>query len=66
MKIFWLLQCENASSAPVRMVKDELIHEENIANFNISKDLIKEVKLSYTKYKADRKERKVLLEAQQS
>ena len=48
------------------MVKDELIHEENIANFNISKDLIKEVKLSYTKYKADRKERKVLLEAQQS
>ena len=50
----------------LRMVKDELNCVGSVTKFNIDKELIKEVKLSYSKYEADWKTRKALIEAQEA
>ena len=47
------------------IVKDELNRVESVTKFNSDKELIKEVKLSYSKYEADRKAREALIEAQE-
>ena len=47
----------------LRIVKDELNCVVSVTKFNINKELIKEVKLSYSKYEADQKARKALIEA---
>ena len=49
----------------LRTVKDEINRVGSVIKFEIDKELIKEVKLSYIKYEADRKERKALIEAQE-
>ena len=50
----------------LRTVKDELNRVGSLTKFQIDKDLIKEVKLSNSKYEADREERKALIEAQEA
>ena len=50
----------------LKIVKDELNRVGSVTKFNIDKELIKEVKLSYSKYEADRKARKVLIVAQEA
>ena len=50
----------------LRIVRDELNHVGSVTKFNIDKELIKEVKLSYSKYEVDRKARKALIEAQEA
>ena len=47
----------------LRIVKDELNRVGSVTKFNIDKELIKEVKLSYSKYEAGRKARKALIGA---
>ena len=47
----------------LRIVQDELNRLGSVTKFNIDKELIKEVKLSYSKYEADQKARKALIEA---
>ena len=49
----------------LRIVKDELNRVGSVTKFNSDKELIKEVKLSYSKYEADRKAREALIEAQE-
>ena len=49
----------------LRIVKDELNHVGSVTRFNIDKELIKEVKLSCSKYEVDQKARKGLMEAQE-
>ena len=50
----------------LRIVKDELNCVGSVTKFNIDKELIKEVKLSYSKYEADQKARKALIETQEA
>ena len=50
----------------LRIVKDELNRVGSVTKFNSDKELIKEVKLSYSKYEADRKAREALIEAQEA
>ena len=50
----------------LRIVKDELNRVWSVTRFNIDKELIKEVKLSYSKHEADRKVRKALIEAHEA
>ena len=50
----------------LRVVKDELNCVGSVTKFNIDKELIKEVKLSYSKYEADQKARKALIETQEA
>ena len=49
----------------LRIVRDELNHVGSVTKFNIDKELIKEVKLSCSKYEVDQKARKGLMEAQE-
>ena len=50
----------------LRIVKDEVNCVGSVTKFNIDKELIKEVKLSCSKYEADRKTRKALIIAQEA
>ena len=50
----------------LRIVKDELNCVVSVTKFNINKELIKEVKLSYSKYEVDQKARKALIEGQEA
>ena len=50
----------------LRIVKDELNRVGSVTKFNIDKKLIREVKLSQSKYEAEGKPRKALIEAQEA
>ena len=50
----------------LRTVKDELNRVGDVLKFNIDRDLIREVKSSYTKYESDRATRKALAEAEEA
>ena len=50
----------------LRIVKDELNRVGKVTKLNIDKELIKEVKLSYSKYEMDQGARKALIKAQEA